>query len=285
MTDSFGRASAELTCRAAHLPSPALGELAEPVPLENRGPPGDPRAFIRSGGTRVLVDQAAQDRFPADPLVVEVGNNKTATAVFTVWDALSDALVRPGGVVVRLVLSQYDPQMRFTENQHTVQKLSPQCTDKALADRVHARHLDSSAQDPGAGGLEDGVERGGEVRSAIANQELNIPEPLAETEGEVPGLLHGPLPGGVRGDPAKMHPAAAVLDEHQDIQSPEEHGVHVQEIHCDDPGSLDAQELPPARARAARCRIDARCVQDLPHGGRRDCHAELQELAVDPAMA
>jgi len=37
-------------------------------------------------------------------------------------------------------------------------------------------------------------------------------------------------------------------DEHQDIQSPEQRGVHVQEIGCDDPGGLGAQELPPARA-------------------------------------
>ena len=67
--------------------------------------------------------------------------------------------------------------------------------------------------------------------------------------------------------------------------SPEKHGVHVQEIRCDDPGGLGVQELPPARARAARCRIDARSMQDLPHCGRRDCHAGLHELAVDPAVS
>src|SRR5258708_10511217 len=46
-----------------------------------------------------------------------------------------------------------------------------------------------------------------------------------------------------------MHPAGAMFDKHQDIQSPEEHGVHVQEIDCDDPGGMGVQELPPARAR------------------------------------
>ena len=76
-----------------------------------------------------------------------------------------------------------------------------------------------------------------------------------------------------------------MLDEHQDIQSPQEHGVHVQEIDGDDPGSLGVQELPPARARAPRCRIDARGMQDLPHGGRRDHHAELGQFAVDPAVS
>ena len=76
-----------------------------------------------------------------------------------------------------------------------------------------------------------------------------------------------------------------MFDEHQDMQSPEEHGVHVQEIDCDDSGGLGVQELPPARARAARRRIDPRGMQDLPHGGGRDCHAELRQFAVDPAVS
>ena len=76
-----------------------------------------------------------------------------------------------------------------------------------------------------------------------------------------------------------------MLDEHQDIQSPQEHGVHVQEIDRDDPGGLGVQELPPARTRAARRWIDPGRTQDLPHGGGRDCHAELGEFAVDPAVS
>jgi hypothetical protein len=73
-----------------------------------------------------------------------------------------------------------------------------------LADRVHPRSLDGRAQDPCARGLEDGVERGGEVRSAIANQEPDVLEPLAEGESEVAGLLHGPVPGRMRGDAAQL---------------------------------------------------------------------------------
>ena len=76
-----------------------------------------------------------------------------------------------------------------------------------------------------------------------------------------------------------------MFDEHQDMQSPQEHGVHMQEIDCDDPGGSGTQELPPAWARAPWCRIDARRMQNLPHGGGRDCHAELCEFAVDPAVS
>jgi hypothetical protein len=82
-----------------------------------------------------------------------------------------------------------------------------------------------------------------------------------------------------------MHPAGAMFDEHQDMQPPEVHGVHVQEVDCDDPGGLGVQEPPPARARAPRRWIDAGRMQDLPHGGGRDCHAELCEFAVDPAVS
>jgi hypothetical protein len=49
-----------------------------------------------------------------------------------------------------------------------------------------------------------------------------------------------------------VHPAGTVLDEHQDVQSPEEHGVHVQEVDGEDPGGLGMQELPPGRAWPAR---------------------------------
>jgi hypothetical protein len=50
---------------------------------------------------------------------------------------------------------------------------------EALADRVHPRSQDSCADDPGAVGLEDGVERDGETRSAITDQEPNVLEPRA----------------------------------------------------------------------------------------------------------
>ena len=113
----------------------------------------------------------------------------------------------------------------------------------------------------------------------------HVLEPLAEAQGKVAGLLHGPLARRARGDPADVHPAGAMFDEHQHVYALQQHGVHVQEIDRDDPGGLSVQELPPARARAPRCRIDARSMQDLPHGRRRDCHAELHGLAVDPPVS
>ena len=76
----------------------------------------------------------------------------------------------------------------------------------------------------------------------------HVLEPVAEGHSEVACLLRCPVPGPVRGDAAQMHPAGTVLDEHQHVNALQQHGVHVQEINREDPGSLGVQELPPCRA-------------------------------------
>jgi hypothetical protein len=77
-----------------------------------------------SGDARVFVDQAAQDGFSADWPAVEVGNGEVAVGVLTVGDALGDALVRPGRVVMHLVFRQDAAQVALTEDQHAVQELT-----------------------------------------------------------------------------------------------------------------------------------------------------------------
>jgi hypothetical protein len=59
----------------------------------------------------------------------------------------------------------------------------------------------------------------------------------------------------------------------------------VQEAGRKDPAGLGMQELPPRRARAAWRWIDSRGVQDLPHGGWRDGHAEFRQSAVDATVS
>ena len=76
-----------------------------------------------------------------------------------------------------------------------------------------------------------------------------------------------------------------MLDEHQDIESFQQHGAHVQEVNRKDPAGLGMQKLPPRRARAAWRWIDSRGVQDLPHGGRRDRHAGFRQVAVDATVS
>jgi hypothetical protein len=71
--------------------------------------------------------------------------------------------MRAGRVVVLLVLGQDGAQVYLTQDEHTIGQLTAQRADEPLTGRVHPRSLHGSAQDRGAAGLEDGVERGGEV--------------------------------------------------------------------------------------------------------------------------
>ena len=93
----------------------------------------------------------------------EIGFWSAGRIVLTAGDALVDALMGPGGVVVLLVFGQDGAQVCLAEDEAMVEKLAAQGTDQALAGRVHSRRLDGGAQDPGAGGLEDGVEGASEV--------------------------------------------------------------------------------------------------------------------------
>jgi hypothetical protein len=90
-------------------------------------------------GSLVLVDQAAQDRFSADLADAEVPRDDAGRMARAVGDALADALVRPGGVVVLLVFGENGSQVRFAEDQAAVKEFAPQGADEALADRVGPR--------------------------------------------------------------------------------------------------------------------------------------------------
>jgi hypothetical protein len=135
-----------------------------------------------------------------------------AVAVFAAGGALGDALMRLGHVVVHSVFGQDGEQVGLAEDQHAVQELTAQGAGEALADRVHPRSLDGSAQDTGVGGLEGGVERCSEVRSVIADQEPDALEPLAEGEGKVAGLLHCPVAGGRQCKPRPAEPGNKTAD-------------------------------------------------------------------------
>src|SRR5579859_5091953 len=133
----------------------------------------------------MFVDQAAQDGFSEDPSAVEAGNGQASTVVVAVGDALGGALVRPGRVGVHLVVSQDGAQVAFPQDEHAVPEFTAQGSGEALTDRVHRRSLGGRAHDPGASSLEEGIEGGSEVRSAIAHQEPDVLKPLAEGASEV----------------------------------------------------------------------------------------------------
>jgi hypothetical protein len=102
--------------------------------------------------------------------------------------------VRPVLMMVGLVGTLELPQMGPVPDEGAVQGLAAASADPAFDDRVHPGCLDAAEHglDPGVG--EDGIERGGEVRAAVADHERDPVGLAAEIHDQVAGLLGGPLP-------------------------------------------------------------------------------------------
>ena len=93
------------------------------------------------------------------------------------------------------VLAQYDVEVAWSGDQQVVEAFAAQRADEALGDRVCARCSDGCADDADVGAGEDGVEGGGELRIAVADQEPELLGAVAEVDQQVAGLLGDPLPG------------------------------------------------------------------------------------------
>src|SRR3984885_5979828 len=92
--------------------------------------------------------------------------------------------------MVVLVLAQDPPQMGLMPDEGSVQEFAAAPADPALGDRVHAGRPDVAEHGPGASVGKACVDRGGEVRAAVADHELDPISLFAEVhEGEVAGLL------------------------------------------------------------------------------------------------
>jgi hypothetical protein len=151
--------------------------------------------------------------------------------------------MRPVPIVVGLVLAQDSPQMALIPDEGMVQELASASPDPAFHDRVHAGRLDTAEDDPDAGVGEDGVEGAGEVRSAVADHELDPMRLLAEVHHQVAGLLHGPVPGWMRRDSEDSDTPGRVLYYGQGVGLGPVEQVDSEEITGQDRLDLGAQEL------------------------------------------
>ena len=196
-----------------------------------------------------------------DPPSSEVSCDDSGSLVFAVRDALSEAPVRPGSVVVHLVLGQHarrcgSPVIR-TRSRSSRRKVPMMRSQVAFVLGALRR-----CQDHGAGGLKTASkeEVNFDPRSRIRNRKSSnrSPRPM-----QVAGLLHGPLAVRVGGDAAQMHPAGVMLDDHQDIQPFQQHRINVQEVHREYAAGLRGQELPPRRPGAPGRGIDPGVMENL----------------------
>ena len=121
--------------------------------------------------------------------------------------------------------------------------LAAASADPAFGDGVHPGRLDIAEHGPDPGVGEDRVERGGEVGAAVADHELDPVGLVAEVHDQVAGLLGGPFPGGVQGDPEDADAPGGVLDGGQDVGLGAVEQVGREEVAGQDRVGLGAQEL------------------------------------------
>ena len=130
-------------------------------------------------------------------------------------------------VVVPLVLPKYGGGMTLVHDQDTVEELAPDRADESLGDRVGPRRSHRRLDDSNVNCREDGVEGGGELGVAIADQEPATSTGILEIHDQVAGLLGQPGCGGMGGDAPDVHAAGGVLDDEERVTRTAAAGVMV----------------------------------------------------------
>jgi hypothetical protein len=150
-------------------------------------------------------------------------------------------------LVAGLVPAQDSPQMIVVPDEGTVQELTAASPGPAFSDHVHLRRPDVAAHGPDAGVGEDGVEGGGEVRSAVADHERDPISLFAEVHEQVPDLPGGPLSCGMRRSAEDPDAPGRVFYHGQGVGLGDVEQVNREEVAREDGVGLEAQELRPGR--------------------------------------
>ena len=167
-----------------------------------------PNTLSTSCDQAIFVDQATDASVSSAAVLVEDGRLGQR---FQRRGAVQGA-VRPMLIVVGLILVQDPPQLVLVPDEGAVQELAAASADPAFGDRVHAGRPDVAEHGPDASISENRVERGREVRAAVADHELDSARLLAEVHEQVAGLLGGPRPGGMQRQSEDADAQGRVLD-------------------------------------------------------------------------
>ena len=227
----------------------------------------------------VLVDRAAEDASSSDRRVERDDNG----GVVLRW-MLGQALVRAVPVEVGDVLVEDLPGVALVVDQYPVGAFVAdgpyEPFDVAVRLRRPRRNLDHLDVLVG----EDGVEPGGVLVVAIADQEPEAVDASAQAHHEVADLLGAPVPGGVRGDAEQVHPSCPDLHRDEHVQPAQQNGVDMEEVDRQQPFRLCTEEGTPLRVHAAGCRPEPGYGEDASDGAGPDMMAEADQLPLDPAV-
>ena len=116
------------------------------------------------------------------------------------------------------------------DDEHSIDALPADGPNEAFGECIGTRCSNRSANGPDAFGTEDLVEARSEFGIAVPDQELDRTCTLGELIGQVPGLLDYPGARRIRRRARHEDLPGVQLDEEEDVQPPQEHGIHSEEV-------------------------------------------------------
>src|SRR4051812_24557715 len=187
-------------------------------------------------------------------------------------------------VEVTLVGADHDTGVALAVDQHPVRALRPDASNEPFCIAVRARRPGWSLDDLDVVGGEHRVERLGELRVPVPDQEPKAADPVAEIHHEVTSLLGGPLGGRVSGDTEDVHPPGGNLHHDQHVQPAQRDGVDVEEVGREQPGHLRSQEGSPAGVDITWRRADPGGAEDAADGAGADPVAKPDQFPLYPPV-
>jgi hypothetical protein len=167
----------------------------------------------------------------------------------------------------------------------SVEEFAADGADEAFGDRVRPWRAHRRLDDLDVDGGEYGVEGGGELAVMVADEESEQLVGIVQVHDQVARLLAEPRCGRVRGDAEDVDASAGVFDDEERVEPLQGDGVEVEQVASQVRLGLRVKELGPGGPGPTRRRVDARRVENLPHGGGTDLVAESDKFSMHAAIS
>jgi hypothetical protein len=176
--------------------------------------------MVGSGCAQVLVDQSAEDLVASDR-----GAERDHGGGVVGWWVLIQALVRAVVIEMAHVAVKNSSGVSFVVDQQLVGALGADAADEPFRVAVRLRRTGRDLHNVDGLGGEDGVESGGELGVAVADEEVEGADLVTEVYQQVAGGLGSPGRARVSGHVEYVHPAGADLHHEQDVEAAQCDGV------------------------------------------------------------
>ena len=140
------------------------------------------------------------------------------------------AAVRAVMVVVALELAQHGCGVSLVDDHKAVEEFAADGADEAFGDRIRPWRAHGRRDDLDVDGGEHGVEGGGELAVAVADQEPEAPVDVVEVHEQVARQLGQPRSGRVRGDTQDVHLAGGVFDDEERVEPVQGDRVEMEQV-------------------------------------------------------